>query len=128
MAGDFDFLKDLGFSPDDFKGLSRTDAADLIEKRVKEKKKVFLEESKKDLFENAKTKFPELKAKLDNPFRVYVKPLAASTKPSSVIVVGYIPKTKEIIVYNGAKIIRVSENDLIKNDKEYEGAIKKKTK
>jgi hypothetical protein len=128
MASDFDFLRDLGFSPDDFKGLSKTDATDLIEKRAKEKKKVFLEESKKDLFENAKTKFPELKAKLDNPFQVYVKPLAASSKPSSVVVVGYIPKTKEIVVLNGTKITHVSENDLIKNEKEFEGAIKKKPK
>jgi hypothetical protein len=122
MAGDFDFLKDLGFSPDDFKGKSQAQALDFIEKKAKTQKKVVIEESKKELFDNAKTKFPAFKKELETSFQVYAKK-SASTGPKLFNVVGYDPISKEVILTaDGNSFTYVKETALIKSEREFEEA------
>lgn len=128
MAGEFDFMKDLGFSPEDLKGKTKAEALSIIEKKAKDKRKTILEDTKKELFENAKSKFPDFKAKFSDMFHVYVKPLGASTKPTDILVVGYNPFAKEIFGMNGSKAVHVPETDLIKSDKEYNESTKAKKK
>jgi len=122
MAGDFDFFKDLGLSPEDFNGKSKAAAMSIIAKRAKEREKLVIEESKKELFDNAKTKFPAFKKQLETSFQVYAKK-SASTAPKPYNVVGYDPINKTVILTaDGKSFAYVQETALIKTEREYEEA------
>jgi alpha-tubulin suppressor-like RCC1 family protein len=126
MAGEFDFLKDLGFSPEDFKGMSKSEAADRIAKRAKENKKIFEGQERDELFENAKVMLPKFKEHFSGGFRVFAADIGASTKPAAVSVVGYNPATNEYVVYKDGKYYYKPENKIPKTEKEYNAAIKPK--
>jgi hypothetical protein len=115
MAGEFDFSKDLGFTADDFKGKSKSEATELIIKRATAKKEAFESEAEKELIENIKSKLPELEKFFEKPFQIYVKEVGQRKKPTPVKVVGYIVENKSIIVSYNEKLYQIKNNDLIKS-------------
>jgi hypothetical protein len=120
MAGEFDFLKEMGLSADDFKGKSKKQVMEIIVQKSKEANDKLAGEQVKELIDNVKTKLPKFKEQFEKPIEIYVKSVGTKKSATAVKVVGYNPDKKTYIVYkNDDKVYQIPEGDLITTEDEY---------
>lgn len=121
MAGDFDFLKELGLSTEDFKGKSKYEITQIVEEASRKRKAELEKEEEKSLLENIKTKLPGFKDQFKNPIKIFATGVGQSGKASEVSVIGYNPFNPEgknyiVTKLKGDKVYQISENDMIKTE------------
>lgn len=118
--------KMAGVSDEELIGRSPKEQIKIISKAMKEAAEQIELEAAKELINNSK-KVQKVIDLLENPLTILANNVGKKKSASQVQVIGYISSSKEIVVLNGSKAVKIKEADVVKTENDLISKPKEKT-